>query len=87
MNADLFSATEARAPQAPKRESVDVAYTGRFVADGGGVHFTHACGLCGHAVAPFGYGARLRAAISAGDAKRAGRWLCAACRDLQGDLS
>jgi hypothetical protein len=86
MNADLFSTTEVRAPQVPKREST-VAFTGRFVADSGSVHFTHPCGLCGHAVAPFGYDARLRAAIGAGDAKLAGRWLCSGCRDLQGDLS
>lgn len=85
MNADLFSALEVREPPVPKREPA-VAFTGRFVADSGGVHFTHPCGLCGHAVAPFGYGVRLRAAMNAKDAKRAGRWLCTGCRDLQGDL-
>lgn len=87
MNTDLFSAASARVRATPRQQAVEVGFTGRFVADGGGVHFTHPCGLCGSAVAPFGYGVRLRAAIGAGEAKLAGRWLCATCRALQGDLT
>jgi len=53
---------------------------------GGAPAFIHPCGICGNAVAPFGYGVKLRAAIDSGDAKRAGRWLCGTCRDNVGDL-
>jgi hypothetical protein len=85
---DLFSAAGVPAssqPPQPAGPSVAHSATFRRIA-GGGTAFVHPCGICGAAVAPFGYGVRLRAAIDSGDAKRAGRWLCALCRDNVGDL-
>lgn len=76
------------APTTPS-SSQDVAYTGSFKRPpgGGAPAFLHPCGICGNAVAPFGYGVKLRAAIDSGNPVMAGRWLCKTCRDCVGDLS
>lgn len=82
MRRDLFSPRE-EPPAAPPRPLADVAFTGRRVATGKGdrAGFVHPCGRCGAAVAPFGFGVSLREAIRLGDGRRAGKWLCRACRD------
>lgn len=66
-----------------------VSYTGTFKRhpSGGAPAFLHPCGICGAAVAPFGYGVKMRAAIDSGNPAMAGRWLCKTCRDCVGDLS
>lgn len=70
-------------------ESSSVPHTGTFkrTPGSGAPDFLHPCGICGNAVAPFGYGVKLRAAIDSGSPAMAGRWLCKTCRDCVGDLS
>lgn len=76
----LFDAAPSPAPAAP--EPRRIAFTGRRVLDGDRVAaFVHPCGICGAATAPFGSGVHLRAALTTGNARLAGTWLCRACRD------
>lgn len=70
-----------------QRPAVETTATFTRIPGGGAAAFVHPCGICGGSVAPFGYGVHLRAAIDAGDARQAGRWLCETCRDSVGDLA
>ncbi len=79
MMADLFETANRPPPRPPAAPALQP--TGRFVADprGGAAHFTHHCAVCGVLDAPFGRDVHLRDAIAAGDARRAGVWLCFGC--------
>ena len=50
--------------------------TPRLERVGKALVFIHPCEVCGNPVAPFGTGVRLRSAIEARDATKAGRWFC-----------
>lgn len=66
-------------------------HTARRVRCGKAVFVVHPCGVCGASNAPFGSGVRLREALSMTVTtreeglvaqRRAGKWLCGACRGL-----
>ena len=83
--ADLFSSSgmpppSRRAAPPPPRTIAATAYPPAMIAGGGGLKFHHPCGICGAAVAPFGSGVRLRAALARGDDGLLGEWRCGACR-------
>ena len=85
---DLFNKPSTKPSEETASKRRDVSYTGTFskIPDGAPA-FLHPCGICGAAVAPFGYGVKLKAATNSQDQKLAGRWLCATCRECVGDLS
>lgn len=80
---DLFQAADLAARPAPRpvRGFAALKPSGRFERHGKAVLFVHYCAKCGSVEAPFGYLCHLGPAMDTGDARKAGIWLCADCRD------
>lgn len=74
-----MSATLFDPPPAAPVVHRTVVPTAKRVATPLGFALDHPCGACGAAVAPFGFGVSIRAAMATGDRRRAGLWLCRAC--------